>query len=967
MSFLERLAERFLSEYGNDIHRIAFVFPTRRAGLFFQRHVREQKDPGIAIWAPPVFSVNDFMARLSGLTAADSLELIFELYDIYSDPVGQYPKAFEDFYAWGKMILADFDEIDKYLIDTGELFRNLKEFKVVEDINKDEKAAIYNRYTGFWEELGGLYRVFQQRLAEKDKAYEGMIFRRVAEAVEGLENHEQFTWDKVVFCGFNALTRAEETVIRYLMDKEKAEIYWDVDRYFTENVNQEAGYFFRRNLERLKIAEPKWVDDELSGPQVIDVIGVQSKVSQAKVLGLKLQQLLTPPAEESEGMDAPEEVENGREARDHERIAVVLPDETLLFPTLNSLPEAVERVNVTVGYPLRQTPVFSLLNGLLEMYLRVYEGGGDGFYYKDVQNVLNHPYIKPMLSRKDEDVEPAGEGEDEVLDAITAFMDEIKKGNRVYIPKEDIQLPVDPLNDLFEYRSEALPLIAYFLDLLDFVRGWYRDEDEVGLYSFDYEYIYHFYLLLRKLRDSLAGSGPSLDIRSFYPLFGDIVAAGRIPFTGEPLEGLQIMGVLETQTLDFDNLFVLSVNEGHLPPGKSRQSFIPYDVRAAMGMPTYKDRDAVSAYHFYRLLKNSAHTTLIYITEIKGLERNEKSRFIDQVLIEYAENNPNARVTHRVIDFPFEARPVKPIAVRKDDEVMAMLAKKSYSASSLLSFLTCSLKFYFTYILKLYEEEEVFESPDYKTIGHIVHKTLDELYKPFCGKERTVGENDLEQLKQKMDRVLETIFMDEIKSGDIHSGRNYIVHRVMRRLLENFFEKEKKAPGFKVLMLEEKIDNVRLDFDLDGTAYTVALEGTIDRLDERDGVVRVIDYKTGKINSLKLKSLEEVSGPEAVKRKEAFQLLLYRYLLKQAWKEKGEYSLGIYSFKKLSDELKFVEIDKSDRMDAAVMAEFEEILRDLFRDLFDRKTSFRQTEDELNCRHCPYINICSRADATPFI
>ncbi|MGD2091017.1 MAG: PD-(D/E)XK nuclease family protein [Candidatus Aminicenantes bacterium] len=926
MGFLEKVAGKFLEEYGNEIHQIVFVFPTRRARLYFLRWLKIQKPANIGIWAPLVFSINDFIAQLSGLTISDQLDLIFKLYAVYKEHIRSYPKEFEDFYPWGKMIISDFDEIDKYLIDSEELFRTLKEFKAIEDITRAEKSGIYNRYTGFWADMGVLYREFNRLLRTDNKAYEGMAYREVAEKIKKGQPLEGVMGEKVVFCGFNALTKAEETIISYFLEKEQAETYWDMDRYFVEDRNQEAGHFFRKNRESLGLSQPNWLDEELAGPKDITIIGVQSKVSQAKVLGIKLRELrdyLTDPAS----------------------TAVVLPDETVLFPVLNSLPAEVKEVNVTIGFPLQQTPVFSLFDSILQMQLRAMDTK-EGYYYKDIQNLLNHPYLKLLAS-----------------DEITKFITSIKEENRVYIKGEDISFPVEALNNLFKIRGDSGQFMDFFLELLDTIRRFY-EENEPDLFSVDYEYMYHFYTLISRLKDSLKSTGLVLEARTFRQLLTDIVQGTRIPFTGEPLVGLQIMGVLETQTLDFNHLFLLSVNEGFLPPGKTQQSFIPFDVRAFVGLPTYKERDAIAAYHFYRLLKSSKNITIVYITEARGIEKSEKSRFIDQILIEYAEKNPKANIQHQVIDFSFDTQKVKEISIQKSEKMIKSLMDKSYSASSLLTYLSCSLEFYFTYILKLKEEEEVYESPDYRLIGEIIHKTLQELYKPYEGKDRVVSFQEIEKIKDNIEEKLLKTFKEKLKTGDVHTGRNRIAYEVMKKLLENFFEKEKQNSGFKVLMLERKVQGVDFRFSLNEKEHQVELEGTIDRLDVQDGIYRVIDYKTGKIGSLNLKSAEEfsekLSGQEAVNRREAFQLFFYQYLLRKTQKYDGDYRLGIYPFKKLYDDLKFIKIDKSDMIGEELMVQFEGILSGIFQDLFNLEVPFIQTEEEKNCQYCPYQSICSR-------
>ncbi len=945
MGFLEKIAASYLEKYGNDLHNVTFVFPTRRACLYFMRALQKQTPKDLFMWAPPAYSFDEFIRRLSPLTVPDSLDLIFKLFSSYRDHVRTYQKQFEDFYPWGKMILSDFNDIDKYLVDTGLLFRTLKEFKGVEDFGQQEKTDIYERYTGFWDDLGKLYRHFNESLRNDGLAYEGMIYRETAETIADIvlgkktrPEDDGFTPplpEKTVFCGFNALTRSEETIIKHLLDVERGEIYWDVDGYFVEDVNQEAGTFFRKNMDNLKIKEPNWVEDCLSQEKEITLIGVQSKVSQAKVLGLKLQEMDGVPS-------APD------------KAAVVLPDETLLFPVLNSLPQVVEQVNISLGFPLQQTPVYSLFSTLIEMQVRRLEnrsasGEMEGFYHRDVLSLLNHPYIKPMDH-----------------DGINKFIDGMRNERLVFIKEEHLNLQSESLMDLFKTRGDSRELIDYFLHLADYIREFYT-EKKPDIFPVDYEYIYHFYTLLSRLKDSLEAAQLVLGIRTFRQLFIDIVRNTNLPFTGEPLEGLQVMGMLETQNLDFSHLFILSLNEGHMPPGKSQQSFIPYDVRCIMKLPTYKDRDAIAAYHFYRLLKRSRHITLLYTTEGRGMEKSEKSRFIDQLLIEYADRNPKAKIKHQVIDFSFDTQRPKEIAVPKSPGIIDIMLKKSYSPSSLLTYLTCRLKFYFTYVLRLFEEDDLLESPDYKLIGDIIHNTLEELYKPYLVKGTPLTAGDFDAISVVLEKVLADIYGKELKTADISTGRNKIVFEVMRKFLEQFFLKERQQKGMTILMLEEKIENILLPFRIGKRHYKAKLGGTIDRLDGvGNNTYRLIDYKTGKVNPLKLDSVEDLDGPDAVKRKEVFQLLFYRYLLKRSVHKgnfKGDFRLGIYPFKRMYDSLSFVEIGGVDIIDDGMLQRFEEILIRLFRELFDEAEPFTQTEDEKTCQNCPYRDICCKEAA----
>lgn len=934
MAFLHNLAEKYMREEGKNIHHVAFVFPTRRAGLYFQRRLKTLNAAGSVFWAPRTYSMDDFLALLSGLPASDHLDLVFSLFRIYKRYVRHFPRNFEDFYPWGKMLLADFDEMDKYLIDAERLFTVLREFKATEDITKDEKAEIYNRYTGFWQDLSVLYREFREMLRKSGKGYEGMLFREVAEGIGATVEKIKAgafrqPWRRVVFAGFNAMTKAEETIIGRLLKEGMAEIFWDMDHYFADDAVQEAGRFFRRNTAIFHQSDPLWVEDRLAEPKNITLIGVQSGVSQAKVLGYKLKNLASNPS-------------------DPEHTAVVLPDNTLLFPVLNSMPEQVGRINVTIGFPLQQTPVFSLFSIIMEMHIRLLENKGPGFYYRDVSRVLNHPYIKPL--------DPEG---------VTAFLDKIVRENIVYVRQEDIPKGKEAMEKLFVSRGDSTGITAFFMELTEYIREYYEEENP-ELSMVDYEYLYHFHTLISRLKDSLEAAGLVLSLRTFMQLFTDIVQSGRIPFTGEPLEGLQIMGVLETQTLDFQNLFVLSVNEGHLPPGKSQQSFIPFDVRLILGLPTYKDRDAITAYHFYRLLKNSRNITLLYTTESKGMEHSEKSRFIDQLLIEYAERNKRAVIEHYILDFQFDSQKVKHISIPKSQGMLESLEKKAFSPSSLLNYLGCPLRFYFTYVLRLFEENEIYESPDFKLIGQIVHRTLEQLYKPCLESGLEVTVEMINGMEVRLEGALRNAFHQEMKEADIASGRNYIIWRVLRRFLENFLEKERKQPGFRVLMLEQKLEGVYLPVQAGKRNWDIRLKGTIDRLDIRGGAHRVLDYKTGRPWGLKLDSLEVFSSSEAVKYKEAFQLFFYRYLLQRLNPLGEAFQLGVYRFKKLNDRLEFVSLDGKDILETGVLSEFEDILTGILGRLFDIGDPFVQTEDETQCRHCPYVNICGREPVEDF-
>jgi len=913
--FLPRLARHFYGEYGNSLHKVAFVFPNRRAGLFFKKYLREEMTENL--WAPPVFAFSDFVSSLSELRCAEPLELVFELYQVYSSKVNHFRRDFEDFYPWGKMILADFDEIDEFLIDSGELFRHLKEYGEIEKLDLKGKSDIYKRYVGFWGDLEILYREFKRDLKAKNKAYQGLIYREVAEhfPVKGKK-----AWEKVVFCCLNALTRAEEKIIMVLKERGQAELFWDMDRYFVNDKNQEAGFFFRKNQESGLVDENvHWLEDSLLESKNIHVHSVPTKVSQAKVLGVLLQ----------------EAIDNGVNPED---VVVVLPDESLLFPVLNSLPPPVEKVNVTMGYPLRQTPVFSLFNSLVLLQKNMKDGA---FYYKDITNVLNHPYIRPLFANR-----------------IAKYLRQLKEKNQLY--SDDYPSIAPEIDGLFQTYQDPLQLIREFLQFLELLRDHYTREGRPLLYL-DMEYVFHFYRHLSQLADIFKKFDFNLTIPAFWKLFSDIIANTRLSFTGEPLEGLQMMGMLETQALSFKHIYILSLNEGILPVGKRVQSFIPNDIREPVGLSTHKEQDAIVAYHFYRLLKQGEEVHLIYTENTgEGIAKGEKSRFIDQILIELSKKSSGINITEKIYDFSFTVREQESFEIPKRDTHLDQLKKRSFSASSLWTFMTCPVKFYFSYVLNLQEDDEIYESPDSRMIGNIVHKVLERMYRPFVNKD--VTSEALRNLLSKMNQVIADVFTEVTGITELDTGRNRIIAEILKAMLKNFLKGELSNPAFTLVAVEKVLQEIPFSVNLRGNTLTVHLKGFIDRVDRVEEGYRIIDYKTGNIKSLKLKNLEDFTEESMVKAKELFQLMFYHYLIGREGNYTGPFRLGIYPLKDFASpiSLRYVSVDKEEIISTEMVAGYERTLGEIFQKIFDPNIPFFPTEDEDVCRYCSFGIICHR-------
>lgn len=933
VSFIGQLVEELLEQHKDDLDQLCVVFPSKRACVFFKDALtRSVKGP---TWSPGVFAIEDFVREIHPRTLLDQVSLTFELYPIYKEYFPNEP--FDKYYSWGSMLIGDFDEIDLHKVDAGQLFRNLYDLKEIDTtidawLNEDGKLSSFQEgYLKFWNLMGELYKRLHHKLDQRGMASPGMAMREIAD--EFSKKAPKIPWDKVVFAGFNALAPAEESLIRSLVHHGMAECYWDLDRYYVDDPHQEAGAFFREMRDRWKTTDWKWIGENLSkAPKHITVTGVPQRVGQAKVAGLKLAELLE---------EHPEGLEN---------TAVVLPDEGLLFPLLHSLPQGFDKINVTMGYPLRNTPLYSLVESIIQLHenadrLRPGEKSSI-FYFRDVMSILRHPYVHSILREESREL-----------------LREIAKENLVYIsPKYfeafEEQEPGHFLSFLFQRWEHVTHAIDFFLDLYRKLKVSFEVKGRKTP-TIEAEYLFHFFTLTQKLRDKLDAYAMDFELRIFRRLYRDVIQGGSIPFSGEPLEGLQVMGMLETRILDFDRLIVLSVNEGVLPAKPNLQSFIPYSLRKEFGLPTHEDKDAIYAYHFYRLMQRSKEVTLIYNTEPDTFGSGEKSRFIAQMEAELELRNPNAVIKQETITFPSGDEDSIAVEVPKVKAVLDRLTEyateKGFSPSALSTYLNCPLQFYYQNLMRLYEKEEAEESMEEHTFGKVLHGTLEVLYGPY--KDKVIQPDDIRSFGEQLEGVIEAQFKLETRTENHKYGRNRLLLGVIRNLVEKLLEIDVEDAPFLVLGLEEELETlVRTIRYPDG----VKLRGFIDRIDVVDGMTRIIDYKTGKVKRLDLKGFEEIreGGPK----REAFQLSTYAYLYLRNAENPDEVKPGIYFMRNLSDGFQPLKSGptQAETLDLESLLDYESELVNLLDEVFDPEQPFVQTEDPDRCRFCAYTGICVR-------
>lgn len=954
--FLQQLVDDLTSSGVRDFSEKLVVFPNRRAGLFFKRALSRNLDG--PVWAPEVKSIQDFIANSAPLVIPSKINLLMELYQAYCDLGIQ--ESFDTFYGWAEVLLSDFDELDKYQVDGSVLFKEILDVKAIEEAfgsDETQSAAL----TQFWQSVNGrredkgigqafleiwrtnkaVYEQFRDRLWQRGWGYEGMAYRLLAEQPESGTYGE---WEQVIFAGFNALSPSEVAIIQYWQSQERASIYWDADPYYLDNHHQEAGKFLRNHFRETfnRPGEP-WIQNHLSNSnKTIAEYGVPLNIGQAKTVG----QLLD---ENAEGIIP-------------ERTAVILPDEQMLFPVLNSLPDVFTDVNVTMGYPLRNTPFYSLFQNLIKMQREASGSSSEKqFYYQEVLCVLRHPYIYQMAP-----------------ETIYQQEQQILRGNEIFIPASRLKAlgnetaDSETFSELFRSVENVSEAFNYFRSLLLKLQAQLENE-QMPNSRVEQEYLYHFHALLKQLTEALNKYEVGLTLETFWRLFSQMIQKEQLPFNGEPLKGLQVMGLLETRNLDFDHLYILSANEGQMPPDDQKQTFIPHSMRKAFGLPTQEDNSAVFAYHFYRLLQRAETITFLYDTEAASLDKGEQSRYLAQLKMELKRVNPHITYQTQLLNQPLDHSEIEPITIEKNEGVWANLTRflgsekqppvKSLSPSAMLSYLACPLQFYFQYVIGLQEAETVREDVEPDIMGNIFHTAAAELYEFYINNNGyEVTKEGLETLFPKIeeyvDKAFQATFTDNLANIQ---GTNQLVRDVVIRQLQSVIRHDQKRTPFHLSDLENSNYRVKLNFDTYGYTHHVYLKGIIDRLEQEDGVARILDYKTGSVNG-QLNTDIDNFFENSEKHKPAFQLLWYAYLYNQTMGDKAlETYAAVYPVKSLNQELKYLKAGSS--FEQNDWEQFEAKLRETFKVLFDPQVPFTQTTDRNTCQHCPFNPICYRQES----
>ena len=910
-SFIDQVLEEILSRNKN-ISDYTFILPSKRAGSYLLHRLAEKlKQP---VFAPKVLSIEDFAQEIAQLESVDNITALFEFYTAYKDCTPQDKlENFETFSTWGQTLLHDFNEIDRYLIDYKSFFGYLSEIQEVNHWSlQEEKTTLMENYLSFWNKLPLFYEQLQKQLETKGMAYQGMVYRKASEKIDEYIAKKR---GNHVFIGFNALNSAEQEIFQQMLQSEVAEVLWDIDQTFFEDKQHDVSLFMRQYKAQWKWYQEKpfqKISSEYTTAKKIDIVGVPKNIGQAKYVG----ELLSKISKE-----------------DLQSTAVVLGDEGLLLPVLNSLPPNIDEVNVTMGFALKNAPVTFLFEHLLKMQA----GHTEKWYYKDITAFTNHPLIQKITRGKSNQIS-----------------EKIRKENLVYLSEETVfQHTSGVVKELFQlcfsnWKNDPGIAVNNLQELIYLLKEHLDPEkDKLTL-----EFLYQLHRLFNKLNNLLQEYSHITSIKTLFQIYKDLVSSQTVDFKGKPFSGLQLMGVLESRVLDFQNVILLSVNEGVLPSGKSSNSFIPFDLKCAYNLPTYKEKDAVYAYHFYHLLQRAEKVHLIYNTESDGLNAGEKSRFLLQLEMERQQQH---QIDHATIVPKVPAINKELKVIEKTPEILSKIrevAKKGFSPSALTTYVRNPLDFYKQYVLGIREREEVEETVAYNTLGTVVHDTLEKFYEKWLDSE--VTEEGLKNAISRTPREISEQFSRHYTSEPLENGKNLLIYEVAKRYVINFLKSEikniQKGNTIRVLQIENKLS---CSFPVDGLDFPISLKGTVDRVDEFNGKMRIIDYKTGKVDQGKVEIVEwDEIYSDYDKYSKPFQILMYAYLLDQERPLPGAAEAGIISFKNLqSGFLKFSKKDKNGRgaiKDSDITREtlkaFKEQLQNLILEICDPQVPFREKE-----------------------
>jgi len=933
--FLERAAEKILAKHGNNLSNVLVLMPNQRSCTYFRNELKKQAAQ--AVFAPEISTLQNWTLAQSNLVMADNIELVTELHQCHKEIGGAL--SLDEFIGTANVLLEDFDELDLQMVNAKSFFKNLELLQSMKTYEPGEVPTEYKlQYRKFWEDFGKLYHLLRKKLLASQRGYKGMILRQVVENLESVS----LNCDAVYLIGFGLLNKGDELMVSHLINNANAELIWDADNYYVRNEMNEAGEFFRKNKLKFRQSEKSFTDGISTGEKRIQIIGAAKNVGQVKVVADILQSKLE--LNETTALDT----------------LIVVPDEKLLSPLIANLPSNITSLNITMGITIAGTNPATFLEILFRLYTnsQKYQSKNRGvrFYYKDVFDLLQHSYCRLLFGNLKAD----------------AFIEKMKEQNRILIRKEELDEAFESkLNavlfegeDAVSYSQQLNNVVSKLLDVL-------IKKARSGDLSLAADTEISFRLLnIISNTQNIFKRGETISIKTYIALLKEDFRNTRVALEGDPVQGLQLMGLQETRTLDFKNVIILSANEGILPSGKSLRSYIPYEMRYEF-LTTHRERDALTAYLFYRLLHQSENVFVLYNTEPDELGGGEKSRFILQLQQELKTANPKAEITDMIFAIdPPQAITETEITIEKNENILQkleeILTDSGLSPSALNSYINCSLQYYFRYIAGLREEEEMEENMEAATIGSAVHHALEKIYADKIDKVVSADfvETQLKD-KQRIEELVREYLSKRFDRESLSTGKNLLLFKVCVKLTEEFLKHEVRniqqlndsGVDLKIEMLEGKLQH---SIHINGKEIKIA--GRVDRIERAGDIVQIADYKTSKYATIPV--LDEETWEELTsnpKFSKPVQLLVYAWLYNRMHGKEVPIRSGIYWLRESDKSLDTVRVSKTDDvLNADTILRFEEKLKAVLSEMLNTEIPFAKTKDEERCEHCEFSNICQR-------
>lgn len=921
--FLSKIADELVSVHSEKMENYTIVLPSKRAIVFF-KHYLSQKIKG-PVWLPKIYSIEDFIFELSDLKSLDNLSLQFKLYEACSlNPLNQEKESLDSFLQWSQTLLYDFNEIDRNLVDAKSIFNGLSNIKSMDSwsVDHSDLSEFQLQYLEFFDHFYSWYDSFQELLLKDGFAYQGLAYKMAAKNIEQRGESLENIW----FVGLNALTTAENHIINYFQENKKSKLFFDGDAHYVNNKNHEAGHFIRQHIKKWgKIELGRAFEQEKN----IEIIGCAGNIAQSKVAGNVLSSI---------------------KDENFNQTAVVLADENLLFPVLNNLSDNVSALNITMGAPLKSTPLYNFISLIFNTHLHKIKYNKNEFYYKDLIKLFGQKDFVNLVEIKN-------------IDRVLRLL--VEK-NKVFFDQNELKEIFDECNSnvwtsvkfLFDDWSDPILVISSCKIILEKL----KDKVLTTKASVESEVLFVMYQSFQVLENHLHSSVhlKNIDLQTVYSIFTQLIARESIPFKGEPLDGLQLMGVLETRTLDFKNVIILSVNEDKLPMGKSSNSFLPFDLKRHFKMTTHEERDAIFSYHFYRLIQRAENVSLVYNTQSDSLGSGEKSRFILQIENELKVPNVKSKILE--VGGLQESSLVGEIEMDKTDQVIKKIDQwlsNGVSSTALTTYLDCNLKFYFHYIAGIRKDKTINEFIESDVFGTVIHNSLEHSFGAYLNKNLT--QVLLDEIQELALKHVKREFNERF-GARIDSGKNHLIWMVANRMVNGFFESEKKwlkknkFTSYKVLELEKKYSHEIMLND-----FKINLLGKIDRVDRVEDQLRLVDYKSGSIDARDL-SFVMSELIEDRKKSKAFQLMMYSYLYSKS-KGSSAFISGNFSFKNIKSGFIPLKADKSKVpliINDEDISDFEHHLKELISDVRNPSLSFCQTDNTDVCKWCDFKTVCNR-------